>query len=76
MQRIRKSAISRAEKQAIYNRLLDYRKRNGLGCLDELTSKTLTANEIRAIMAGDVYPQAKWKELAAALDSCERGARK
>ena len=63
--------VGAAEKREIYSRLSDYRSRNGLGCLAAVAKATngvVTEAEIRAMLAGDKYPLAKWKIVGSALD--------
>ena len=61
-----------AEKQAIFTRLQEYRKRNGLGSLRKLVAGrelTITEDDLRQILAGAPYPLDKWREVKAALDA-------
>lgn len=61
-------------KRDIHNRLVTYRKNSGLGCFQKLSviaNGALTPEEIRDMHAASSFPLAKWKVLAAVLDSAE-----
>lgn len=69
-----------AEKREILKRLSDYRKRNGLGCLEEISKKSahfrgdrLSTERLRMIITGDApkMDMAEWKKIAKALDALE-----
>ena len=66
-----------AEKRDILQRLLDYRKANGLGCLNVVSAKTayrksdrISANTMRMIITGDApkLDISEWRKIAKALD--------
>lgn len=67
-----------AEKRDILQRLLDYRKANGLGCLNVVSAKTayrksdrISANTMRMIITGDApkLDISEWRKIAKALDA-------
>lgn len=69
-----------AKKRAILQRLNDYRKGNGLGCLEKVSEKTahfktdrLSAETLRMIITGDVPRMSmdEWEKIARALDALE-----
>ena len=63
--------IGAAEKREVFERLSDYRRNHGLGSLAvvaKATNGVMTEDEIRAMLAGDKYPLAKWKIVGSALD--------
>ena len=63
------------EKRAVYERLVAFRKRNGLGCftrLEETAKGEVTATELYAMLNAEPFPIAKWKAVDAALDREER----
>ena len=66
-----------AEKRDILQRLLDYRKANGLGCLNVVSAKTayrksdrISTNTMRMIITGDApkLDISEWRKIAKALD--------
>lgn len=68
------------EKRSILQRLIEYRKRNGLGCLDKMAEKTahfkadrLSAETLRMIITGDAPKMGiyVWKKISKALDALE-----
>lgn len=66
----------RAEKQAVFSRLVEYRKRNGVGCFNAVAAKCrtrgLTADTLRRLMYGDaVLDIGKWRAIGRALDRLE-----
>ena len=76
----RQDTKSRAvvDKQRIQRRLSDYRKQNGLGCLEAVAKaarkKTITASVLRDIVIGQaVLPASEWRAVERALDKLERG---
>lgn len=63
----------KAEKTAIADRLREYRRQNGLGCLNVLAQKCgsggITADVLRdAINGAAVLPIASWRRIGKALD--------
>ena len=59
------------DKRAVYERLVAYRKRNGLGCFVQLKKATngeLTDMDLYAMLNAEPYSVAKWKTLDEALD--------
>lgn len=69
-----------AVKRVILQRLSDYRKGNGLGCLEKVAEKTahfkadrLSAEMLRMIITGDApkMDMAEWKKIGKALDALE-----
>lgn len=63
-----------AEKQAIFDRLTQYRKQNGLGSLRRLVADrelTVTEDDLRQMLSGVPYPLDKWREVKAALDAAK-----
>ena len=63
------------DKRAVYERLVAYRKRNGLGCFVQLKKATngeLTDMDLCAMLNAEPYSIAKWKLLDEALDRVER----
>lgn len=67
-------------KRAILQRLSDYRKENGLGCLEKIAEKTahfmadrLSAETLRMIITGDAPKMdiAEWEKIGKALDALE-----
>ena len=68
-----------AEKREIYDRLTVYRAQHGLGCLAPVADATggvVSEDELRAMLAGDRYPLAKWKVVGLALDFVEKKGQK
>lgn len=62
------------DKRAVYKRLVDYRKRNRLGCFVQLKKETngdLTDMDLYAMLNAEQYSVAKWKLLDEALDRVE-----
>lgn len=60
------------EKREIFNRVVSFRKENGLSypiILAKASNGAITDNEIRDMMDAHKYPIEKWRALAAALDS-------
>lgn len=71
--RHRSEANEKAEKDAITTRLREFRKRNGLGCLNVLAQKCgsggITADVLRDVINGAaVLPMASWRRIGKALD--------
>lgn len=67
------------DKRAVYERLVAYRKRNGLGCFVQLKKATngeLTDMDLYAMLNAEPYSVAKWKLLDEALDRVERKNRR
>ena len=64
-----------SEKRAIYERLADFRQRNGLGCFAEIERASrgkISEAELRAMLDAAPYPLAKWKVVQTALDLIEK----
>ena len=67
---------NKEEKQAILQRLLDYRQRNGAGSLNDVARKTygksITPDVLRLLVTGDaVLTIAEWRAIGRALDKLE-----
>ena len=65
------AGIGAAEKREVFERLVAYRRQHGLGSLAAIAKAAngvVTEDEIRAMLAGDKYPLAKWKVVGSALD--------
>ena len=65
------AGVGATEKREVFERLSDYRRNHGLGSLAvvaKATNGVVTEDEIRAMLAGDKYPLAKWKVVGTALD--------
>lgn len=67
-------------KRAIFQRLTDYRKKNGLGCLEKVAEKTahfkaerLSTEALRMVITGDApkMGMAEWEKISKALDALE-----
>lgn len=67
-------------KRCTLHRLNEYRKRNGLGCLEKVAEKTahfradrLSAETLRMIITGDAPKMdiSEWKKISKALDALE-----
>lgn len=59
------------DKRAVYERLVAYRKRNGLGCfvkLKKAANGDLTDMDLYAMLNAEPFSVAKWKVLGEALD--------
>lgn len=66
-------------KKEIHAKLLDYRKHNGLGCLDTVAKaarrKDVTADVLRRVISNaDTLKDAQWAAVGRALDKLEREA--
>lgn len=69
----------RPGKKEIHARLLHYRERNGLGCLDTVAKaarrKDVTADVLRRVISNaDTLKDAQWAAVGRALDKLEREA--
>ena len=69
-------ATAKEEKQAILQRLLDYRQRNGAGSLNDVARKTygksITPDVLRLLVTGDATLSiAEWRAIGRALDKLE-----
>lgn len=65
------------EKRRVYEALLAYRRRHGLGCLEELAGLIgdgMTANILRSALARDKLPMEQWRQIGQALDRLEAEA--
>ena len=67
---------AKEEKQAILQRLLDYRQRNGAGSLNDVARKTygksITPDVLRLLVTGDATLSiAEWRAIGRALDKLE-----
>ena len=63
-----------AEKRAVFERLRDFRDRNGLGCLRKIVNAAngaVTEDALRSMLVGTPYPIAKWRVVEAALTQIE-----
>lgn len=68
---------AKEEKQAILQRLLDYRQRNGAGSLNDVARKTygksITPDVLRLLVTGDAtLSMAEWRAIGRALDKLEK----
>ena len=61
------------EKKEIYQRLIDYRSKHGLGSLKDVAdaSNGITETDLRLMMNGTKYPLIKWQMVGDALDKLE-----
>lgn len=61
------------EKKAIYQRLIDYRSKHGLGSLKTIAdaSNGLSETELRLMINGQKYPLIRWQMVGDALDKLE-----
>ena len=68
---------NRSEKKEIHARLLDYRKHNGLGCLEAVAKaarrKDITADVLRRVISdADALEDVQWAAVGRALDKLEK----
>lgn len=68
-----------SRKKEIHARLLDYRKHNGLGCLEAVAKaarrKDITADVLRRVISdADALEDVQWAAVGRALDKLEREA--
>lgn len=71
-----RKVTAKEEKQAILQRLLDYRQRNGAGSLNDVARKTygksITPDVLRLLVTGDAtLTIAEWRAIGRALDKLE-----
>ena len=61
------------EKKEIYQRLIDYRSKHGLGSLKDVAdaSNGITETDLRLMMNGTKYPLIRWQMVGDALDKLE-----
>lgn len=61
------------EKKAIYQRLIDYRSKHGLGSLKTVAdaSNGVSETELRLMINGQKYPLIRWQMVGDALDKLE-----
>lgn len=61
------------EKKAIYQRLIDYRSKHGLGSLKTIAdaSNGVSETELRLMINGQKYPLIRWQMVGDALDKLE-----
>ena len=64
-----------AEKRAIFARLKAWRESHGLGCFRPIVTMSngaVTEDELRAMLAGERYPIAKWRVVDEVLNAMEK----